>query len=105
MRTKLLILGFALTTAIALATGCANGKKEPTIKQKAEAQWAGARSSVLASLAQDQYKSGSFDKCRKTVDDALALTPESAPLRILSAKLAIEQGQLERADQELAVAR
>ena len=55
---------------------------------------------VLTSLAQDQYKAGSFDKARETVDDALKLTPDSATLRVLSAKLAIEQGQLERGDQE-----
>jgi Flp pilus assembly protein TadD len=76
-----------------------------TAKEHAEANWKGARSSVMFTLAQDQYKSGAFDKARQTVDEATKLTPDSVPLRILSAKLAIEQGQLERADKELQVAR
>lgn len=95
--------------AVAVATlavaGCAKNEKQPTIKQKAEAQWNGARATVMVSLAQDQYKAGNFEKARQTVDDALKLVPESAPVRVLSAKLAIEQGQLELADRELAVAR
>src|SRR5687767_12185455 len=97
----------ALPLALALLiTGCAaENPKKPTIKQKAEAQWNGARSSVMVSLAQDQYKSGNFDKARQTIEDAIKLSPEAAPLRVLSARIAIEQGQLERADQELAVAR
>ena len=95
----------AFLSAAVLAGGCAGQQKKSYIKQKAEAQWNGARSSVMVSLAQDQYKAGNFDKCRQTLDDAVNLTPESAPLRILSAKVAIEQGQLERADKELAVAR
>ncbi len=102
MRMKWILPALA---AAVMAAGCAGGQKKSHIKEKAEAQWKGARSGVMASLAQDQYKSGNFDKCRQTVDDALNLTPESAPLRILSARLAIEQGQLERADQELVIAR
>src|SRR5688500_17844684 len=96
----------ALPLALALLMGgCAENPKKQTIKQKAEAQWNGARSSVMVSLAQYQYKSGNFDKARQTIDDAIKLSPEAAPLRVLSARIAIEQGQLERADQELAVAR
>lgn len=102
MRTNWIIPALALL-AIA-AGGCANDKK-PTIKQKAEAQWNRARANVQMSLAMDQYKAGNFDKARQTIDDALKLTPKSAPARVLSAKLAIEQGQLERADNELALAR
>jgi tetratricopeptide (TPR) repeat protein len=39
------------------------------------------------------------------VDEAQRLDPESAPLRVLSARLAIEAGQLDLADKELAKAR
>jgi Flp pilus assembly protein TadD len=94
-----------LAALVGLAAGCAPKSKKPTIKEKAEAQWNGARASVLISLAQDQYKAGNFEKARQTVDDALKLVPDAAPVRVLSAKLAIEQGQLELADRELAVAR
>ena len=101
-------LALVLAGAVAAGTaglGCQEQQQGPTIKQKAEAQWNGARSKVMTSLAQDQYKGGNFDKARQTTDDALKLTPESAALHVLSAKIAIEQGQLERADQELALAR
>jgi tetratricopeptide (TPR) repeat protein len=86
-------------------SGCQEQEKQKTIKEKAEAQWNGARSKVMLSLAQDQYKAGNFDKARQTVDDAAKLTPDAAPILVLSAKIAIEQGQLERADRELAIAR
>ena len=48
--------------------------------------------------------SSSFDKCRKTTNDALKMDPTNANLRVLSAKIAIEQGQLEAAERELELA-
>ena len=59
---------------------------------------------MLASLANDQYKSGNLDKSRMTVNEALKLTPENAALHVLSANLAIEGGQLELAEQQLKLA-
>jgi len=93
--------------AVCVLVGCSSGtkKKTPTQREQATKQWNGARASVLLSLAKDQYDTGNFDKCRQTLSDAIKLTPESAPARLLSAKLAIEQGQLELADAELKVAR
>lgn len=106
MRTSRIVRTAAVAlAAVVWVAGCGPQTKKPTIKEKAEAQWNGARASVMISLAQDQYKAGNFEKARQTVDDALKLVPESAPVRVLSAKLAIEQGQLELADRELAVAR
>ena len=46
-----------------------------------------------------------FEKSRYTVDEALKLNPKDANLHILSAKLGIEQGELELAERELATAR
>jgi tetratricopeptide (TPR) repeat protein len=91
--------------AVGAVTGCQEQEKKQTIKQKAEAQWNQARGTVTLSLAQDQYKAGNFDKARQTVDDAAKLVPNSPAVLVLSAKIAIEQGQLERADRELATAR
>ena len=68
-------------------------------------KWNDARSAVLVGLAQDQYEHGSFDKSRSTLDQAIAMTPESGQAHILSAKLYIEGGQLEAAERELAIAR
>jgi tetratricopeptide (TPR) repeat protein len=84
----------------ALLVGCNSGKS-PSQKQKALKHWNSARANVLCSLAKDQYATGNFDKSRQTVQEALSFDPDNVGLRILSAKLAIEQGQLELADAEL----
>jgi len=85
--------------------GCQQEKTGPTLKELASAEWNSARSRVLVSLANDQYKSGNFDKSRHTVAEAMKLTPDDAGLHLLSAKLAIEGGQLELAEQELKIVR
>ena len=90
--------------AVAMLVGCSN-KKTPTQKQQALKQWNATRAGVLCSLARDQYATGNFDKSRQTVQEALSYDPDNVNLRILSAKLAIEQGQLELADAELKRAR
>jgi superkiller protein 3 len=71
----------------------------------AKKEWARARANVLRNLGKEQYENGSFDKCRQTLVDALKIDPDNEPLRILSARLAIEQGNLELADKELVLAR
>jgi protein O-GlcNAc transferase len=88
-----------------LGTGCSSTKKKPTQKEAATQQWNRARANVMYGLARDQYATGNFDPARKTADDALRLDPENGPLRVLSAKLAIEAGNLDLADKELAKAR
>ena len=89
---------------ISLATGgCANTRKKQS--KQAAARWNHARANVLASLAQDQYKAGAFDNCRKTLTDALKMDPKNPRLHLLSGKLALEQGQLEIAERELELAR
>jgi Flp pilus assembly protein TadD len=101
-RNLLCVVAAALLLTLATA-GCQNPKQKNS--KEANARWNRARASVLCSLAKDQYKAGSFDKCRKTVTDALKMDPMNAQLRILSARLAIEQGQLELAERELEHAR
>lgn len=91
--------------AVAGPTGCASGKKKETPKQAATQKWNRARAGVTLSLARDQYKTGNFAQCRKSVDDGLKLDPDNTELHVLSAKLAIEEGQLELAERELAAAR
>ncbi|MEO6434770.1 MAG: tetratricopeptide repeat protein [Tepidisphaeraceae bacterium] len=102
--SKLLICPVLCLAAALAITGCAP-KKGTTQKEKAYKQWAEARANVMYGLGKEQYKSGNFDPARKTVADAIKIAPENAQLRVLSAKLAIEGGQLEMADKELAEAR
>lgn len=94
----------ATILAAALLVGCGSNKANNQ-KQKGLKQWNTTRANVLGSLARDQYATGNFDKSRKTVQEALRYDPENVNLRVLSAKLAIEQGQLELADVELKRAR
>src|SRR5215217_6818389 len=86
---------------VALLGGVGCSEKHQTQKQAATQQWNSARANVLFGLAKDQYATGNFDQSRKTITEALRLDPDNARAHVLSAKLAIEQGQLELAQREL----
>lgn len=100
MRLRHVLIAAAV---ILLAAGCEADKKDP--KSVAAKEWEKARASVMLGLALDQYKTGSFDKCRETTDEALRLAPDSGALHLLSARLHIEKGLLEPAERELELAR
>src|SRR5215207_6354677 len=102
MRTKTLLLATALAVAGCNGNGQKNGSQA---RGAAKKHWASARANVMANLAREQYDNGNFDQARKTTDEALKMDPENAPLRVLSARVAIEQGNLELADKELILAR
>ena len=72
-----------------LAAGCQN--KGPTDKELAQKRWNDTRAAILAGVAQDQYKAHDFDKCRDTLNKALAMAPDNPQLHTLAAKLEIEQ--------------
>src|SRR5262249_55200443 len=91
--------------AMALIVGCSSATHEKTGKQLVTEQWNRTRASVLLGLAKDQYAAGNFEPARHTVDDTLRMDPENAPLHVLSAKLAIEAGQLDLASKDLEKAR
>jgi len=86
-----------------LIGGCANTQQTP--QQAAADSWNAARANVMLGLARDQYTSGDFEKARQTVNQALSMNPKDSNAHILSAKIAMEQGQLEYADGELNAAR
>lgn len=88
---------------VVLAIGC--GPKKPTQKELAVKHWNHTRANVLLSLAKDQYSNGNFEKCHKTVSEAIALDPENAALHILAGRLALERSQLEAAESSFALAR
>ena len=90
---------------ISVISGCAQTPKHVTPTEAGKHQWDAARASVMASLGKDQYESGSFEKSRQSLNEAMKLDPENALIRVLSAKLAIEQGQFELAEKELRLAR
>ena len=92
-----------MAALLVLLVGCSSMKNKQ--REAGKKEWNTARANVLFSLARDQYTTGNHDKSRQTVNDALAMDPEHAQLRILSAKLYIEQGQLESAEADLKLAR
>jgi Flp pilus assembly protein TadD len=93
----------AVLSAVLLTAGCSN--KDPGQNAEAQRRWADARATILAGVAQDQYKAHDFVKCRETLDKALAMSPRSATLHTLAGKLEIEQGHLESAELQLEMAR
>lgn len=104
MSVRNLLLPLMLSISL-LAAGCGSDDKKPSDKELAQKRWAAARSTVLVTLAKDQYSKGDFDKARTTVDEAMKLSPDNANARLVSARLHIEKGMLESAERELAIAR
>jgi tetratricopeptide (TPR) repeat protein len=96
----LMVIGYTLVAG----SGC-NDAKKPLPKEVARRQWNNTRAGVLAGLAKDQMESGNFDKARQSLTEAIKMDPDNAGIRLLSARLAIEQAQLELAERELRLAR
>jgi tetratricopeptide (TPR) repeat protein len=89
---------------LSAAVGCAGTDitKAPTNSHaELNNQWNAARAAVQASLATEQYKNGNLDDARKSIDGAIALNPKNPGLHVISAKIAMEKGQLDRAESEL----
>jgi len=89
-----------------VASGCDSSVMKPHSPPKAVVteKWNNARADVLGSLAQEQYKGGNLDKARESVDNGLKLNPKNVQLRILSGKIALEQGNLDLAEKEFRLA-
>ena len=94
----------ALGVAAAVGCGGCSQQHKPGRRQQARAQWNDARARVLLGLAEDQYAHGNTDDARKTADDALKLSAKIEGVYVLSAKLDIEAGTLQRATDSLAAA-
>lgn len=107
MKTNLITLKRLLLAGAVLVmfAGCNSAPKQESSKEQAVKQWNTARAGVMHSLARDQFQTGNFDKARGTVDEALKVDPDSVPLYVLSARIAIEQNRLDVADRQLAEAR
>jgi predicted Zn-dependent protease len=86
---------------LALVAGCSSRPPEKTAKVEGVDRWNHARAGVQYSLARQQYEGGNLDDARKTVNNAAKFAPDHVLIKILSAKISIEQGQLEAADAEL----
>jgi Flp pilus assembly protein TadD len=98
---KVFVFPLALTLGLLLTSGCSNQPKQKTATQEGVERWNKARAGVLYSLAKEQLETGNLDDSRKTVNQASKFAPDHVLIRLLSAKLSIEQGQLEAAEAEL----
>jgi tetratricopeptide (TPR) repeat protein len=85
--------------------GCASSKKQMGQQAQAAKRWNDARTDVLVGLARDEYNNQNFDESRQTIDEAMKISPDISQAHLLSARLYIEQGQLEAAERELDIAR
>jgi superkiller protein 3 len=93
MRQQAVII---VLVAVAIA-GCDGAATTSSPSKVARQQWDDARAGVLAVLAQDQFRNGSFEKCQATLDEAVRLSPRNVDLHLLGVRLAIERGDLESA--------
>ncbi len=66
-------------------------------KADAHKQWDAMRGSVKLQLAENQLSSGRLDEAEKTLEQAIALSPESGRAYLLLAKLELERGELAKA--------
>jgi len=100
-RSGLVMVAAAGLLLGAATSGCSSNSKEPTPKEKVVQQWNATRAAVMYGLAKQQFDATDFEKARQTTDDGLKMDPKNVPLLILSAKIDIEQGQLDRAERTL----
>ena len=63
----------------------------------AAGRWNTMRSSSMLKLAQQQFDTGDLEQSEKTLVEAMAVDASNPPLHVLSGRIAIEHGQLERA--------
>jgi len=87
-----------VAAAILFATGCDDMmKKHDALKEESYGRWNMTRMAVMYQLAEQQYEVGDYDKCKKTMEDAMALKTPYGPLQTLAGKVEIEKGSLELA--------
>lgn len=95
---SLMIAG--ISAAALLTASCADGgKKHQALKDEMRDRWTRTTVGVKLQLAQQQYAVGDYDKCRKTLNEAMAAGQPHPGLLILSAKVDIEKGSLDSAAQ------
>ncbi len=88
----------AATLACGTLTGCSSG---PTQTEEATARWNAARAATLAQLATDQLEAGQLAEARETCDAALVVDQTLPAVHLLSARVALEEDDLQGASASL----
>lgn len=77
-------------------SGCGLPSKEQMVNN-AETRWKQMRSTLMIQMAEQQFATGDLDQSERTLADAMSIDPSNTDLYVLSGRIAIERGQLERA--------
>jgi len=96
-----LMMSAAFAGTLGLASCGLTDKHHATAVETGTNNWNMARLAIMYQLAETQYKAGDYDKCNTTLKDAFATKAQFAPIYVLSAKVEIEQGNLEQAANHL----
>ncbi|MFH1417113.1 MAG: tetratricopeptide repeat protein [Planctomycetota bacterium] len=73
-------------------------------KADAQKQWDAMRGSVKLQLAENQLSSGRLEEARKTLEQAIAMSPDSSRAHLLLARLELERGELAKAREAIDIA-
>ncbi len=96
---RTVFISIALLAPVVGITGCAStvdaGHKEAV--NSANQRWYDLRSRLLVQTAQRQFDTGDLDQAEKTLLDALATDPKNPQVLLLSGRVMLERGQLEKA--------
>ncbi len=96
---RTVFISIALLAPVAGFTGCAStvdaGHKEAV--NAANQRWYDLRSRLLVQTAQRQFDTGDLDQAEKTLLDAMATDTENPQVLLLSGRVMLERGQLEKA--------
>jgi tetratricopeptide (TPR) repeat protein len=97
MRGNFLYRTFVTAVAVSLLAGCEAAHKE-YVKPHEDA-FAATRANMLYQAAEQQYKVGELTKCRESLKKAIEADPTHpyAPLFVLTGRVELEGGSLERA--------
>src|SRR5688572_16683546 len=88
---------------LAVAVGCGPSKKE--VQAKNRQKFDDTRALVQLSLAKKQFEAGNIEGARKSVDNAEGIGGHIGAIHVMSAKISIEEGALDRAEKSLKRAR
>lgn len=104
-RNRRILTLIAGSVLVLSATGCVNksGYHQEAVNSANE-RWRGTRTALMLQMAQRQFDAGDLEQATKSVGEAMSKDPENARLFLLSARISLEKGQLERAFRQLELA-
>ena len=103
-RTRITLVVACWTVAVLVLCGCKSSPGHKKAMSEAEANYLRARSNMLLQMAQQEFDTGDLDQATRHIKDALGADSRNGSLWVLSGRIALEKGQLERAFRRLHMA-